>query len=165
MEIMTTRRVHPLFFCLALAGAFALGSWSHRHSETTSSDGTRTVYSPAARSALMAQVREQLKDGDYLFLPNRRSVWVVNRTNGRVANYHFLNNEYETVERSRVGQVDTRTFPPEDTLYEISDRNLSNNLWVCNVRTGDVQLWTVSHDREFKRVGPIATSTDLMTRN
>lgn len=161
---MTTRRVHPLFFCLALAGAFVFGSWSHQDIEITGSDGTRTVYPAIAGSSLTAQVQEQLKDGEYLFLPNRRSVWVINRTNGRLANYEFLNNEYNTVERSRVGQVDTRTFPAEDTMFEISDRNLSNNLWVCNVRTGDVQLWTVSRDGEFKNAGPIATSTDLMNR-
>ncbi len=161
---MTPRRVRPLLFCVALGSAFVVGSWNVRHSEITSPDGTTTVYSGMSTSTLMAQVRTDLKNGEYLFLPNRRSVWVINQTNGRVAVYTFLNNEYDTVERSRVGQVDARAFPPGEATFAISDRNLSNNLWVCNARTGDFQLWTVARDGELKNAGPIATSTDLMER-
>ena len=164
MEIMTPRSVRPLLFCVALAVAFVVGSWSARRSEVAAPDGTTTVYAGMSTSNLMAQVRTQLKEGEYLFLPNRRSVWVINQTNGRMAVYTFLNNEYNTVERSRVGQVDARAFPPGETTFQISDKNLSNNLWVCNTRTGDLQLWTVARDGEFKNAGPIATSTDLMER-
>ena len=164
MEIMTPRRVRPLLFCVALGVAFVVGSWSARRSEVAAPDGTTTVYAGMSTSNLMAQVQADLKKGEYLFLPNRRSVWVINQTNGRVAVYTFLNNEYDTVQRSRVGQIDARAFPRGEAVFQISDKNLSNNLWVCNARTGDFQLWTVERDGEFKNVGPIATSTDLMER-
>ena len=164
MEIMTSRRLGPLLFCLALGVAFVVGSWSARRSEVIAPDGTTVVYPGASWSTLMAQVQTDLKEGEYLFRPNRRSVWVINQTNGRMAVYTFLNNEYNTVERSRVGTIDPGAFPPGETVYQISDRNLNNNLWVCNARTGDLQLWTVARDGEFKTAGPIATSTDLMER-
>ena len=134
MENMTPRRVRPLYFGVALSVAFVVGGWSTQRSEITAPDGTTTVYAGVSTSALMAQVRTDLKDGEYLFLPNRRSIWVINQTNGRMAVYTFLNNEYDTVERSRVGQIDARAFPPGEVVFQISDKNLSNNLWVCSDR-------------------------------
>ena len=70
MEIMTPHRVRPLLFGAAVAVAFVVGSWSAQRSEITAPDGTTTVYAGMSTSALMAQVRTDLKDGEYLFLPN-----------------------------------------------------------------------------------------------
>ncbi len=150
MESMTRRGIRPLLLCAAVGVGFLAGTWSSEHR--------------IGQPSLMAQVQKDLKHGEYLFFPTRRSVWVVNRTNGRMAVYTFLNNEYSTVERSRVAQIDPAGFPREDTIIQISDRNLSSNLWVCNVRTGDVQMWTVTRDGEVKMTGPVPTMTDLMAR-
>ena len=98
-------------------------------------------------------------------MPNRRSIWVVNRTNGRMANYVFRDDEVGSVDRSRVTQLDTQAFPRKDTVLLLSDRNLNNVLWVCNVRTGDVQMWHVGRDGNLKSEPPTATSTDLRDKS
>ena len=138
---------------------------SDKHSRFHEAD-EHTVASPGIleRVGLMKHAFADLGDGEYAFFPNRRSVWVVNRTNGRMANYNFRVDGIQAVDRSRVARVDLKAFPREDTSYLLSDRNLNNILWVCNVRTGDVQMWRPSRDGVLQPVGPIATSTDLMLR-
>jgi hypothetical protein len=119
---------------------------------------------PQALANLSGQAAADLDEGEHLFLPNRRTIWVVNRKTGRFANYHFKDDEVGTVERSRVVTLDKATFPPEDTVYVLSDRNLTEVLWVCNRRTGDVQLWVPRADGRITSDKPIATSIDLMQR-
>lgn len=136
----------------ALGALCALG----RPGREESSGGLATYLPTILRDAHAA-----LEQGDYVFLPNRRSVWVVNRANGRMANYNFHDDELGSVDRSRVAQIDIRAFPARDTIVQLSDRNLNNILWVCNVRTGDVQMWTVARDGSLKGETPVASSTDL----
>jgi hypothetical protein len=113
---------------------------------------------------LLRQASADLEDGEYDFFPNRRSIWVVNRTNGRMANYQFRSDELQSIDRSRVAQIDLKAFPSGDTRIFLSDRNLNNVLWVCNARTGDVQMWHPTRDGILESMGPIPTSTDLMLR-
>ncbi|MCZ6793874.1 MAG: hypothetical protein O7J95_09720 [Planctomycetota bacterium] len=108
------------------------------------------------------RVQEDLGEGEYLFLPNRRSIWVVNRSVGRFANYDFRDHQDATVKRSRVVTLDPNDFPARDTVYHLSDRNLTAVLWVCNERTGDVQLWVLRGNGEVKSEGHIVTSIDLL---
>ncbi|MBN1441444.1 MAG: hypothetical protein JXA90_01995 [Planctomycetes bacterium] len=103
-------------------------------------------------------------EGDYLFLPNRRTIWVVHRPTGRIANYTFRETQEKTVLRSRVVTIDQRDFPPSDTVYLLSDRNLMSVLWVCNQKTGDVQLWDLRSDGDIFAEGHIVTSIDLMKK-
>jgi hypothetical protein len=110
---------------------------------------------------LLKQASADLEEGDYDFFPNRRSVWIVNRTNGRMANYFFHDDELGSVDRSRVATIKMESFPRKDTVLRLSDRNLNNILWVCNVRTGDVQMWHVGRDGALRAEPPIASSTDL----
>jgi hypothetical protein len=114
--------------------------------------------------ALGQEAAADLGHGEYQFFPHRKSVWVVNRTNGRMANYNFRDEELGNIERSRIAAIDLRAFPRQDTLICQSDRNLFNVLWVCNTRTGDVQMWQVARDGSLRPSGPIATSTDLIER-
>ena len=114
--------------------------------------------------SVMREAHADLEEGEYAFFPNRRSVWVVNRTNGRMANYHFHDDDVGSVDRSRVTALDTRAFPAKDTVMSLSDRNLNNILWVCNTRTGDVQMWTLARDGTLKGETPVACSTDLTER-
>ncbi|MBI4582446.1 MAG: hypothetical protein HY717_00235 [Planctomycetes bacterium] len=117
---------------------------------------------PGALAAL-PELRASLKDGDYLFFPNRRNIWVVNSRSGRIRHYKFLDTAEGTVERSHVGLVDQRIFPPEDTVYAISERNAADLLWVCNHRTGDFQLWrrNVRDGRLITDPTPVPGSQDL----
>lgn len=113
---------------------------------------------------MVREVHAALDEGDYEFFPNRRMMWVVNRTNGRMANYHFHDDEIGSVDRSRVATVDLKTFPRKDTVIHMSDRNLNHILWVCNVRTGDIQMWTLVRDGTLKGEAPVASSIDLLDR-
>ncbi len=115
--------------------------------------------------AMMREVHAALDEGDYEFFPIRRMMWVVNRTNGRMANYHFRNDEIGSVDRSRVAAVDLKAFPRKDTVIHMSERNVNPILWVCNIRTGDMQMWTLEDkDGTLKGEAPVATSIDLLDR-
>jgi hypothetical protein len=115
-------------------------------------------------SAILQDAHAALEEGDYTFFPNRRSVWVINRTNGRMAHYIFRDDEMASVDRSRISQMDLNTFPRKDTYLTLSDRNLNDILWACNVRTGDLQMWHLARDGSLKAETPIATSADLRDR-
>lgn len=114
---------------------------------------------------ILREAHADLEEGTYDFFPNRRSVWIVNRDNGRMANYHFRDDEVGSVDRSRVAQIDLNTFPRKDTVLILSDRNLNNILWCCNVRTGDVQMWYPGRDGTLRSEMPIASSADLRPKN
>jgi len=113
---------------------------------------------------MAAAAQQDLGLGEYIFLPNRRAIWVINRTNGRFALYHFRDDQAKTIDRSRVVSLDQKTFPVSDTVYLLSDRNLTEVLWVCNRRTGDVQLWLPRADGAVDADKPIATKIDLMEK-
>jgi hypothetical protein len=99
----------------------------------------------------------QLGEGDYEFLPSRLDIWVVNRRNGRLIHYKFLDPEQGKVERSYTAQVDQNAFPPEDTEYVLSEHGLTDYLWVGNRRTGDFQVW-----RRSVRDGRLMTNEELV---
>jgi len=111
--------------------------------------------------SLMAQTTNDLGDGKYAFLANRRTIWAINKDKGRFAGYHFREDEDHTVERTRITTLDPEIFPPADTIYMLSDRNLTEALWICNKRSGDVQLWTPRIGGEVKAEKPLSTSQDL----
>ena len=66
-------------------------------------------------AALEGQVQQNLGDGEYLFLPNRRSIWVVNTTTGRFANFNFRDDQAKTILISRIVTLNQRDFPPDET--------------------------------------------------
>ena len=107
-------------------------------------------------------VNSDLGVGEYEFLPNRRTLWVINRTKGRFANFHFRSDQDRTVLRSRVIEVDPSDFPPADTDYLLSDKNFTELLWVCNRRSGDVQLWQPKGDGNVIKAGFTETMTGLV---
>lgn len=113
----------------------------------------------------LPELRADLGDGDYLFFPNRRNMWVVNPRVGRVIHYKFLDTPKRAVEKSYVGEIDQKTFPLEDTVYILSERNIMDLLWVCNRRTGDFQLWrrNVRDGRLVTDPLPVSASRDLLS--
>ena len=84
--------------------------------------------------------------GDYLFLANRLSMWVINRVNGKIIHYEVKDNSLGTVERSHVSAINLEWFPMRDTDFLGSDRNLTPYLWVVNRVTGNFQVWRVYRD-------------------
>ena len=169
----TPRRMRAMKSLAIVAVAFVAGSVlsSGLFTGLSSGGGRAGVDGPAdflgvsLFPRVMAQAVADLGDGDFQFLPSRRSMWVVNRANGRMAAYTFLNNEYSTVQRSRVAQIDLAAFPMADSVVMMSDRNLNSIVWVANRKTGDVQMWNLARDGELRKTGPVATSADLMARS
>jgi hypothetical protein len=112
---------------------------------------------PAALAPALPELRAALGEGDYLFLPNRKNIWVVNRRNGLFVHYKFVDTADGAIERSHIARVDQSVFPPEDTVYSLSERNITDFLWVCNRRTGDFQLW-----RRSVRDGRLTTDPEVV---
>ena len=144
---------------LVTAGC-ALGAWMHGGG-APGDDAGRAPADFWVRSGLLREAHADLDEGEYAFFPNRRTIWVVNTTNGRMANYVFRDDEVQSVDRSRVAQLDLDTFPISDSTILLSDRNLNNVLWICNQRTGDVQMWSHIRDGTLKPFGPVPSSPDL----
>jgi hypothetical protein len=151
--------------CGAVVGGCGVFFWGYLAGMATHEQEDRYFGSAGLTfPQILPQVRAALDDGEYAFFPNRRSIWVINTTNGRMANYLFRDDEVGSVDRSRVALINLKTFPPEDTLLQMSDRNYVNILWVGNKRTGDVQMWRPGRDGVLRAEDPIATSVDLMDR-
>ncbi|HBO50638.1 MAG TPA: hypothetical protein DD471_01540, partial [Planctomycetes bacterium] len=103
-----------------------------------------------------------LGDGEFAFLANRKQIWAINKSEGRFAGYHFREDEERSIERTKVVTLDQKTFPPADTIYMLSDRNLTEVIWVCNKRTGDVQLWSPRLGGDVTSEKPLSTMQDLL---
>ena len=128
-----TRRL-PIVLIVFIAFGIGLsaGSW---YSKSELGGGIGQGLDAAISQLLptvVAQSTGTLGEGKYAFLANRRQVWVINKEKGRFAGYHFREDEDHTVERTRVVTLDQKVFPPADTIYMLSDRNLTEILWVCN---------------------------------
>jgi len=163
-ETLPAKRAVRRAMLVFLLGVTAGGGGLYLLDRGRSSGGTDDAGFLSALPGILREAHADLEDGDYAFFPNRRSIWVVNRTNGRMANYHFHDDELGSVDRSRVAMLDTNAFPRKDTVIHLSDRNMNNVLWVCNARTGDVQMWTLGRDGALKGETPVACKTDLMDR-
>ncbi len=115
-----------------------------------------------SEAAWLPSLKAELGTGEYLFLPCRKEMWVINRTQGKIIHYHFFDNEQGTVERTRVAQVKTDVFPSQDTDYAISDRNLNSYLWVSNRVTGDFQFLKATRDGTINADSePVSAGDDL----
>ena len=164
------RKFQLVFFCGALVGGCGVSFWAYLAGPASevnpSAVGDDGFFDSTAKAfpRVLREVRADLDHGDYLFFPNRRSVWAVNKSNGRMALYLFHDDEVGSVDRSRVALLDLATFPPKDTILRLSDGNYVNVLWACNTRTGDVQMWHPGTNGVLRSENPISTSIDLMDR-
>jgi len=109
-----------------------------------------------------AQSAGALGDGEFAFLANRKQIWAINKSAGRFAGYHFREDEDRTIERTKVVTLDQKIFPPADTIYMLSDRNLTEVIWICNKRTGDIQLWSPRIGGDVTSEKPLSTMQDLL---
>ncbi len=135
-------RTDVIWTCNTRTGDVQL--WNHRMGgEVDGEKPIRTLLEllpPGAADSEGASA--QLRPGTFQFLPNRRSIWVVNRPAGRFAGYHFRDDQDRSVLRTRVVEVDATLFPAADVVYLLSDKNFAETMWVANTRTGVFQLWT-----------------------
>ena len=126
---------------VVVTSAVLVGVYSFwmRSSDTCSSSIADSLTSVYDIPELEAQ--SSGRSTDFRFLPNRRNMWVGNRRLGTVVHYRLTDTMKGAVERSHVAHVDQARFPVRDTVYKISERNVTDLLWVCNRRTGDFELW------------------------
>jgi hypothetical protein len=83
---------------------------------------------------------------EYEYLTFRRNIWVVHRPSSRIQFFMFPEDEEQQLVRSRVLQIDVAAFPPELTHFQLSERNLTNFLWVLNPTTGQAQYVRAGRD-------------------
>lgn len=112
----------------------------------------------------LPELQADAGDGEFLYFPNRRHVWVVHPQSGRIIHYKFLDTSQGVVERSYVAELDQEIFPPGDTVFALSERNIEDLLWVGNRRTGDFQLWrrNVRDGRLVTDPLPVQSAGDLL---
>lgn len=100
----------------------------------------------------------EVQQGEYTFFTYRRNVWIIQRSSGRAQ--FFLVPETHTsearIEQSGVYQIDQTEFPPDQTELQISERNLSNYLWISNRVTGKSYFIRARRDGGFDE-SPVVT--------
>ncbi len=76
--------------------------------------------------------------GDFSFFTYRRSVWVVNHAKGSARFFRMPEGrtDQDKIERSDLYEVDREVYPIDQVRYQVSERNLTNFLWVMNPVTG-----------------------------
>ena len=90
-------------------------------------------------------------DGDYAFFTYRRYLWLVHKPTGK-AQFSLLpdsKNSTQPIEPSRVYAVDQELFPLDQVRYQISERNLTNYLWILNPTTGKAMFIRARRDGGF----------------
>jgi hypothetical protein len=107
-----------------------------------------TAESPAEAYALQLSAKG---DGDYAFFPYRRYLWVVRRSTGTAQFFIVPESKAsdEPTETSRVYSIDQAVFPLDQVRFQISERNLTNYLWIVNTVTGRAMFVRARRDGGF----------------
>ena len=90
-------------------------------------------------------------DGDYAFFPYRRYLWVVRRSTG-TAQFFIVPESKDgdqPIESSRTYTIDQNLFPLDQVRYQISERNLTNYLWIVNTTTAKAIFIRARRDGGF----------------
>lgn len=87
-------------------------------------------------------------DGDFVFFTFRRNVWVFRKSTMTVKFYNLpeASERAQEAEESRVYQIDARDFPLADIQFQVSERNLTNYLWLLNPKTGKARILKARRD-------------------
>ena len=119
----------------------------------TIASGAFRAPAPGFPDALFAQVPDMQvagnEEGDYLFFTFRRNLWVVHKPTGRIQFLMFPDGEEQTTLRSRIHQIDLDVFPLDQVRYQLSERNLTNFLWILNPVTGKARFIRAGRDGGF----------------
>ncbi|MFN0057284.1 MAG: hypothetical protein ACKVX7_02410 [Planctomycetota bacterium] len=101
--------------------------------------------------------------GDYSFFPYRRDVWIVCHSKGTAQFFHSpesTTSEQPPV-KSRVYTIDRTLFPQDQVQFLISERNLTNYLWIVNPTTGNGRFIRARRDGGFDESPIIESAKEL----
>ena len=102
-------------------------------------------------------------ESDYSFFSHRRYLWVIRRSTGN-AQFFLLpesKGSEQPVETSRIYSVDQKEFPLDQVLFQVSERNLTNYLWIFNPVTGRAMFIRARRDGGFDESPMLDVSKDL----
>lgn len=148
MTNRNARRAGPTSRLLGGALLVGLGAILGATGSHLARDGSTDLSSAlfAAEGIAGAGAAQGGGDREYVFLTFRRNIWVVHRPSARVQFFMFPEDDEQQLVRSRVLQIDIENFPPEQTEFQLSERNLTNFLWVLNPATGRAQYVRAGRD-------------------
>lgn len=89
------------------------------------------------------------EDGEFTYFTFRRNLWVIHRPTGQIQFFMFPDGSEQVLVRSGIYQVDLTEFPVEQTQYQLSERNLTNFLWILNPYTGKARYIRAQRDGTF----------------
>ena len=105
---------------------------------------------PEFPGALFAQeggvVSSESADGDFLYFTFRRNLWAIHRPSGRVQFLLFPDGREDELVRSEIHKIDANVFPAGEVEYQLSERNLTNYLWILNPVTGKARYIRAGRD-------------------
>ncbi len=102
-------------------------------------------------------------EGEYAFFTYRRYLWTFHRANGKVQFFLLpeTRSSQEPIDSSRVYTVDQDEFPLDQVLFQVSERNLTNYLWILNPVSGKAMFIRARRDGGFDESPVLDVSKDL----
>ena len=116
----------------------------------TSSTGSEELFpSSMFANSLFAQESSEaraMEGEEYTFFTFRRNLWAIHRASGKVQFMVFPDSQDQQPQRSVTHQVDLELFPVDQVEYQLSERNLTNFLWILNPVTGKARYLRAARD-------------------
>ncbi len=103
-------------------------------------------------NVVMLSAAEQprvVEGGDYTYFTFRRNLWVVKKSTWEVRFYLFPESMEQSITESRSYAIDAKQFPQEQTIIQVSERNLTNYLWLLNPTMGKARYIKARRDGGF----------------
>jgi len=97
-------------------------------------------------------------DGDFAFFSYRRYLWVVKKSSGRAQFFHLPESASSDAQLMKSGtySIDQEAFPLDQVRYQVSERNLTNYLWITNPVTGKARFIRATREGGFDKSPIIA---------
>lgn len=153
------RFVRLSVLCLGLLSAGVLVGYGMRGASTDSDGALPSIGIPSveALSSMATSTATEARSGDYSFFTYRRNLWIVRHSTG-TARFFVIpetNTSEQRIEASNTYKLNPEEFPADQTRYQVSERNLSNYLWISNHNTGRSYFIRARRDGGFDE-SPIA---------
>ena len=131
-----------------LVGA-ALGSVLTSHFSDDGWPGSGPQFPPALFAQADGEVMEH-SDAEFMYFTFRRNVWAIHKASGKVQFLMFPDGLDQKLERSAIHQIDQEVFPADEVIYQLSERNLTNFLWIMNPVTGKARYIRAARNGGFE---------------
>ena len=95
---------------------------------------------------LNAQESVSLSQDEHTFLTFRRGAWMIKRSDATARYIAMPEDEKSVPTVSRIYTINTDDFPLDICRLQLSERNLSNYLWLINPRDGKVRFIRARRD-------------------